>query len=316
MDGALFSELRFVDAIHGWAVAESWAPGTICLSPTTAPPCWTVMTTRDGGRSWQDSLSVPGNQLGAAPITSLQAIDAQRAWVVVQTASCVLQGCSGELRVTSDGGRTWSTQLTHVGGLGPLRIASAARGWIGVARAGDPNGGTDVLVSGDGGESWTTAYRANTSVVAIDAASEREAWVLTRDGGYCTSSNCSRYELLHTTDGGTSWNTYGNPDESACSAGHLRGPLFASPTLGWIAISIGPGGAGTPTGGLMRTRDGGRTWDCHTAPQNVGSVSAADPRAAWVRSDPGGTALKGSMPQLVATDDGGDSWHIVAIVLR
>jgi photosystem II stability/assembly factor-like uncharacterized protein len=316
MDGAFFSELRFVDAAHGWAIAERWAPGTICLSPTTAPPCWSVMTTSDGGRSWQDKLSITGNQLGTAPVMSLQAIDDRLAWVVVQTAACLIQGCIGELRVTRDGGRTWSIQLSREGGLGPLRFASVARGWIAATRPSDANGGTDVLATSDGGISWTTVYRAATPVIAIDAASEREAWILTRDGGYCTSSDCSRYELLHSTDGGVAWSSLGNPKALACSAGHLRGPLFASPSLGWMAISIGPGGAGTPTGGLMRTRDGGRSWDCRTTPQNVAHVSAADPRSVWVRSDPGGASLKGATPALFATDDGGDTWRPVAIVLR
>jgi photosystem II stability/assembly factor-like uncharacterized protein len=316
MDGAFFSELRFVDAQHGWAIVERWAPGTICLNPTTAPPCWSVLTTTDGGRAWHDTLSVPGNQLGTAPVTSLQAIDDQLAWVVVQTSACAVQGCIGELRATRDGGRTWSIQLSRTPGLGPLRFASAGRGWIAATRPGDANGGADVLATSDGGTTWTTQYRAATPVIAIDAASEREAWILTRDGGYCTSSDCSRYDLLHTADGGIGWASLGNPKSHACSAGHLRDPLFASNSLGWMAISIGPGGAGTPTGGLMRSTDGGRTWDCRTTPQNVASVSAADPRAVWVRSDPGGASLKGSTPVLMATEDGGDTWHAVPIVLR
>ena len=317
MDGALFSELRFIDAERGWAIAERWAPGTICLSPTIAPPCWSVITTADGGRTWQDRLSVAGNQLGTAPVMSLQAIDDQVAWVVVSTAACAIQGCIGELRVTRDGGHTWSIQLSRERGLGPVRFASAARGWIAATRPGDANGGADVLATSDGGTTWTTAYRAATPVIGIDAASEREAWILTRDGGYCTSSNCSSYELWHTSDGGATWASLGNPkDQATCSAGHLRGPVFASASTGWMAISLGAGGAGTPTGGLMRSSDGGRTWDCRSALQNVNYVSAADPRAVWVRSDPGGASLKGSTPMLMATENGGDTWQAVAIVLR
>lgn len=316
MDGALFSELRFVDASHGWAIVERWAAGTICLSPTTAAPCWTVLATSDGGRSWQDKLSVPGNQTGTAPMTSLQAIDDQQAWVVVQTTGCVIQGCIGELRASRDGGRTWSTQLSRVGGLGPLRFASAARGWIAAVRPGDAQGGADVLASPDGGVTWTTVYRAATPVIAIDAASEREAWILTRDGGYCTASNCSRYELVHTRNGGTSWDSLGNPkDQASCSGGHLTGPVFASPTLGLMGISLGAGGAIAGSGGLMRTRDDGRTWDCRTTPKNVGLIGAADPQRWWVRSDPGPSSATGSTPQLFATEDGGDTWHALEIVV-
>src|SRR4029077_2028302 len=89
-------------------------------------------------------LSVAGNQLGTAPVTSLQAIDDQLAWVVVQTSACAIQGCIGELRVTRDGGRTWSIQLSRERGLGPVRFASAARGWIAATRPGDANGGGRV----------------------------------------------------------------------------------------------------------------------------------------------------------------------------
>lgn len=317
MDGALFSVLRFIDAQHGWAIAVRWAPGTICLSPTIAPPCWSVLTTADGGRSWQDRLSVPGNQLGTAPIMFLQAIDDQLAWVVVQTSACAIQGCIGELRVTRDGGHTWSIQLSRVPGLGALRFASAARGWVAATRPGDANGGADVLATSDGGTTWTTQLSAATPIISIDAASERDAWILTRDGAYCTSSNCSKYELLRTSDGGASWTSLGNPkDQATCSAGHLGGPLFASPSTGWMVIGIGAGGAGARIGGVMRTRDGGRSWDCRTTPQNVTYISAADSRAVWARSDPGGASPKGATPTLFATDDGGDTWRAVGILLR
>ena len=317
MDGAFFSELRFVDAFHGWAIAERWAPSTICVSPKTAPPCWTVMTTSDGGTSWTDRLSLPGNQLGTAVVTSLQAIDDQRAWVVVQTTACPITACVGELRMTQDGGQTWTVQLSREGGLGPVRFASAARGWIAAARPGDARRGVDILTSADGGVSWSTVFRSADDVLTIDAASEREAWILTRDGAFCTSSSCSRYDLLRTSDAGTTWTSLGNPYvQATCSGGHLRGLVFASPSAGWMGISLGPGGANVGDGGLMRSRDGGRTWDCRRPPQNVSFVSVADPLRVWARSDPGGSSLKGSVPALLASEDGGDTWHALTIAFR
>lgn len=316
-DGTLFTELRFVDPLHGWAIVERWAPTTICLSPKTASPCWTVARTSDGGRSWTDTLSVRANQLGTPPITSLQAIDEGLAWVVIQTGACAVEGCIGELRTTRDGGRTWTTQLSRVGGLGPVRFASAERGWIAAVRPGDVNGGADVLASPDGGVTWTTVYRSATGVLSVDAASERDAWILTRDGGYCTSSNCSRYELLYTADSGASWSALGDPKEQAsCSGGHLRGPVFATPLLGWMAISLGAGGANVGPGGVMRTRDGGRTWDCRVSPQNVAQVSAADAKELWLRSDPGPNSTKDAIPQLLATADSGDTWEVVPVVIH
>jgi photosystem II stability/assembly factor-like uncharacterized protein len=198
-----------------------------------------------------------------------------------------------------------------------VRFASAARGWIAAARPGDARGGVDILTSADGGVSWSTVFRSADDVLTIDAASEREAWILTRDGAYCTSSSCARYDLLRTSDAGTTWTSLGNPYvQATCSGGHLRGLVFASPSAGWLGVSLGPGGANVGDGGLMRTRDGGRTWDCRRPPQNVSVVSVADPLRVWARSDPGGSSLKGSVPALVASEDGGDTWHALTIAFR
>ena len=301
---ASFAELRFVDRAAGWAILQRYGADASCAAPATRAPCWSVVTTADGGRSWQDRLSAAVNGTGTATIFSLQAIDAQRAWVIVATTECDATGCADELRTTSDGGRTWQTQLRGRPGLGSLRFASAKHGWIASGR-GDPRGGTDVLVTDDGGVSWARSFAATDGVPDIDAASERQAWILTRDGAFCTASNCSAYELLRTTDGGTTWSTLGNPKESStCSGGQLAGPLFASPSIGWFGITLGAGGVNVGHGGTMRTSDGGRTWDCKPFPANASVLSAADPLHVWARSDnpQGGSSL-------YSTIDGGASWH-------
>jgi len=302
---AAFASLRFVDRDVGWAVLFRYGTDASCAAPALHAPCWSVVTTADGGRTWRDRLSTPGNGTGTPTILSLQAIDDQRAWVIVATTDCNTTGCADELRATDDGGRTWQIQLRGRPSLGPLRFATARHGWVASGRPGDTSGGMDVLVTDDGGASWGRSFSAADPVLDIDAASERQAWILTRDGAFCTSSDCSRYQLLRTTDGGATWSGLGNPKESAtCSGGHLSGPLFASANVGWFGIGLGAGGVTGSRGGTMRTTDAGVTWDCKPFPTNTTALSTADPLHVWARSDDrqGGSSL-------YSTIDGGASCH-------
>ena len=296
-----FAKLRFVDEQRGWAAILAAPAGraTHASCANVPPTCFVIATTTDAGATWVDRFASQGDQSGS-PV-SLQAIDASIAWAMIPNGRCDQGGCVSELRKTTDGGTTWTIQRT--GRLGLLRMASSARGWLSVAAIGDSS---DVYTTSDGGTNWTHVLATKTTVVAIDAATATDVWVLSRDGGTCTSSSCAVYELLVSGNGGASWMSLGNPKELACGGGHLVGPLFASPTRGWFGNTLGAGGA-NGTGGIMRTEDRGRTWTCATTPTNVGDLSAADPDNLWARSDrhegPGVAAF------LYASTDGGKTWR-------
>lgn len=302
-------QLRFIDERTGWALAFGLReePQTGCLQASSAPPCRSaVLTTRDGGASWESRLTIPVDLGGAGPaaIRQLQAVDAEHAWVIAQYGECGHDGClQQEIRATADAGRTWrSLYRPDARGLVPtlLRMADRNVGWMVALRA--FRGGEVVLGTGDGGRTWRE-LRQTTGAVAIDAASERDAWILTRDAAFCSSSGCTRYELLRTRDGGTTWTSMGDPVAQACAGGHLRGPLFASPQVGYLGLDLGAGGLASP-GGVMVSRDGGGTWACSRAPRNVTAVSAADPDHAWAISldrDTGTT-------RIFRTADAGLTW--------
>src|SRR5213076_383785 len=116
----------------------------------------------------------------------------------------------------------------------------------------------------------------------------------------CTASNCGRYELFRTEDGGEHWATLGNPKAPAsdCSFGNLATPVFASARRGWLAVNTGAGGARGGPGGLLATDDGGTTWRCADMPQSE-LVSAADPLHVWAA-----THEPAPIPALESTDDG------------
>lgn len=300
--------LRFIDERVGWAVAfvPRNVPQIACqqAAPQGALPCrGVVLRTEDGGLTWQETLSVPTDGVRGDPIGQLQVVDGLRAWVLTLPPSPCALDCPTELLRTTDGGKTWTTLLRE--GITAMRFASASRGWIAVV---GPGGAIEVRVTSDGGSTWTGAFRAGSGPFAtLDAATTQTAWIMTRDGAYCTSSNCAKYELFRTDDGGLRWSSLGNPKDSAanCAFGHLVGPLFASVGRGWLALNLGAGGAAGGSGGLLTTDDGGKTWRCAITPPNTNLVSAADPLHVWVTSQERGSGATA----LYASDDGGTSWH-------
>jgi photosystem II stability/assembly factor-like uncharacterized protein len=302
--------LRFIDERVGWVIG--WGDGLHAQKscqpvPADLPTCsGVVLRTEDGGRSWVKTLAVPTNGGSGDSVRQIQAVDGQRAWALtVNPASCQYP-CGYDLRRTTDGGKSWTILLT--GQVAAMRFASALRGWVALD---NPVGiGTvEVRETSDGGGSWRTVLRSATGqALGLDAATTQRAWVLTRDGSYCTSSNCSKYLLFRTDDGGLTWASLGNPKDSACSGGHLAGPLFASSGRGWLGLDLGAGGANVGPGGLLRSEDGGRTWLCATSPPNTSLLSAADPGHVWAAGEMDRST--GSYA-LYASDSGGVTWRSI-----
>jgi photosystem II stability/assembly factor-like uncharacterized protein len=299
--------LRFIDESVGWATGFVVPDVPSCqkVPPAGANPCrGVVVRTQDGGQTWQEVLSIPGDGFYAEPVQQLQAVDGLLAWALTLAPGPCTYACSTDLRRTTDGGKTWTT-LLH-GNIAAIRFASASRGWIALD---DLTGAVEVRFTTDGGNTWATGFRTTSgNVHGLDAATVQTAWLLTRSGGYCSASDCSKYELFRTVDGGISWSSLGNPKDFACSGGHLVGPLFASVSRGWLALSLGAGGVNVGPGGLLQTEDGGKTWLCTNTPQNTNLVSAADPLHLWVTSETRG-GNEGT--NLFASDDGGTTWHAV-----
>jgi photosystem II stability/assembly factor-like uncharacterized protein len=303
--------LRFIDANVGWAggFIPHDVPQVACAQaapPGTSACLGVVLRTIDGGRTWQQTLAIPDDGVNGDPVVQLQAIDAQVAWAL--TLACAsppaanpILKCPTDLRRTTDGGRTWTTLVS--GQIVSIRFATASRGWLAMA---DPNGSFEVRFTNDGGSTWTSGIQTSSEIIGLDAASSQTAWAMTRDGGDCSASTCGKYELIRTLNGGLTWTSLGNPKPSTgnCAIGAIYGPLFASPTRGWLVLNLGAGGVSAP-GGLLQTEDGGKTWHCTNTPPNTYFVSAADPNHIWVSSNQRGTEAT----TLYSSEDGGTTWH-------
>jgi photosystem II stability/assembly factor-like uncharacterized protein len=298
--------LRFIDERVGWAAGfanRGQQIGCMQAAPANVQPCkGLVLRTEDSGNTWQTVLAIPTNGIAGEPIQQIQAVDGQRAWALTLDQSPCQYPCLSYLQRTTDGGRTW-TMLLH-GQIAAIRFASASRGWAALDNTPSP-GVTEVLETSDGGSSWVTGLRTTTGdAYGLDAATIYTAWLLTRNGGYCTSSNCSNYTLFRTENGGLNWSSFGNPKDSTtgCSpGGHLAGPLFASTGRGWLGLNTGAGGVNVGPTGILKSEDGGRTWRCTTTPRQTSLISAADPLHVWAVSD--------HESALYTTEDAGATWH-------
>jgi photosystem II stability/assembly factor-like uncharacterized protein len=248
-------------------------------------------------------LAIPTD--GSQSIRQIQAVDGLRAWALTQDQSPCQGFCPSDLQRTTDGGRTW-TPLLHAK-IAAIRFASASRGWIALIDTPSP-GSSEVRETSDGGTTWRASLDTNAGFVAgLDAATTSIAWLLTNDTAYCSASDCAKYELFRTDDGGLSWSDLGNPKNFTrnCSGGNLAGPLFASAGRGWLGLALGAGGAAVGLGGILRSDDGGWTWRCATTPPNISVVSAADPFHVWAMSQHRLT----QSAALYTTEDGGATWQ-------
>lgn len=105
-----------------------------------------------------------------------------------------------------------------------------------------------------------------------------------------------RRGLLHTTDGGRTWDTVATPGSSPGTA------FFPDKSHGWF-YTAGMGGS------IYRTSDGGATWESAHAAMPLIDDRVFNPRTLYFRDSLHGVAA-GDNGVIVSTSDGGDSWNI------
>jgi len=177
--------------------------------------------------------------------------------------------------------------------------------WVGTA-----NGG--VWLTTDGGATWTPKSDLQDTLsigaLAIDRTNPQTLWVGTGEANATTCPVYGGAGLLKTTDGGTTWTSYGE----ATFAGSGISAVILHPTNPqtlWVANT--PGQRGTKTcqnspgpHGVWRSQNGGATWslrlgpdqslldgvsDLQLHPTNPNVLLAGVPRSGVWRSTDGGT---------------------------
>jgi photosystem II stability/assembly factor-like uncharacterized protein len=207
----------------------------------------TIVTTTDGGKSWQPQPSGV-----TANFTSVAFVSPTQGWVV---------GDNGTIVTTTDGGQSWHAQTSGITtSLSAVAFVSPTRGWA--VGGGGISGGT-ILATRDAGKTW----QAQTSGVSTWLSSV--AFVNPTQGWAVGEGGISGGTILATRDGGQSWHAQTSGITTSLSA-----VAFVSPTKGWAVGEIGT---------IVATGDGGQSWQPQTSAvaPNLDSVAFVSPTQGW-----------------------------------
>ena len=268
----------------------------------------TLLTSVDAGVEWKASTMPRPGSFGV--LTAFVA-DAAHAWTVTAgPGSTDFTGASTDVLTlivhrTSDGGTTWSDAMipgSYPGTLQRLVFIDPLRGYVMASAQRHSVGPSTVLVTNDGGATWTVAGAAGALGIEFSVSDRSTLW-----SGAPQIAGGFLYALLDVSrDGGATWDDARLPDFVGAEGGGdvwLAGPpRFTDRSHGFVTLLVS-GGTGTQTTRIDHTTDGGRSWvnvaaDLREAQTNVVVVDSRH----WLL--PVGNPLG-----LLATDDGGGTWH-------
>ncbi|HZD68301.1 MAG TPA: hypothetical protein VFA45_05080 [Actinomycetes bacterium] len=278
----------FVSTRTGWALGEGILLGTI-----------------DGGQHWR--------QLGeprVGPLRQVHFASRTQGWGVAGGSDRSVDGPQGHTTLvhTTDGGRTW-TALAAPAPPQSVCFTASNDGWL--------TSGTSVWRSTDGGHRWRPSFTLPVSADGLPSFAELQcaqpgaAWVRF-DAGDSAAGHIP-YALYTSSDGGAHWR--GVLAESGTLASTLRlpggpgsypGPFSAIDPQ--RAFLLSPTPAAEATGAVLVSQGGSRLLRRPDLPGTTlfmpRSVSFASATRGWaVGADLAGRAV------LLATTDGGHSWH-------
>ncbi len=292
----------FLDADHAWVV-QAAGSATACADRLV------IFSTADGGATWQHGAPVIPT-ISSGWLVSIDFHDSSNGWLLVGT----------RLYRSSDAGHTWTQvadlALTLKGcySYGPMAFSSITTGWMQVQCN---DSAQSLLVTHDGGASWTGQVMARSSCCATSALPTFF------DPNHGMAFDPSGLFVM-TSDGGLRWVKHGLPrltyhsclgkgGVTECSNQSIVALSFINPTQGWALESNDESGAGGPFAiSIMHTEDGGKTWT--SARSNLTKINGyPDPSQnslTFVNAKLGFLWLG---PKLLTTTDGGHSWTAVKV---
>jgi photosystem II stability/assembly factor-like uncharacterized protein len=234
----------------------------------------TIVRTIDGGKTWQTIAPPPDTQ--KLDFRDIDAIDDKTAYVL-----SIGPGEASRIFKTSDGGQTWKTQFVN---RDEKAFFDAMVFWNerrGVAVSDSVDGRFVILLTTDGGATWTPAPAAGLPPA------------LPNEGAFAASGT--------------------NVTVPAVASGSAPGAGTASARDG-KHVWLGTGAAATAR--VLRTGDGGRTWTVAATPLPAGPSSGIFSIA--FRDTQHGVIVggdykyeAGAVDNVAITGDGGATWTLV-----
>jgi len=285
--------IDFIDANHGWLMSTGYPTSDNNSSQTAV-----LYRTTDGGMSWQliadDGVTPHGD--GNGPISAQGGITtsfhtgmvfetAQIGWITTSGSD----SSTGALLHTIDGGKTWKKVAMPADfpvyntryDCGMSGLQEFAPGSIAFrvfcADGGAFTGRTLLYRTIDDGKTWQSIMLPGI-VVTLNMMNSNSGWLIGCDLPAnlqdCMDQNDSplALTLYHTSDGAKSWTKVSQlpnaletkPVVEGVPEGYIDSQFdFIDDQTGW-AIS--------PSGDLLATQDGGKTWS--TLPSQIGVTSS------------------------------------------
>jgi photosystem II stability/assembly factor-like uncharacterized protein len=191
-------DIRFIDDDHGW-IAGGRAEGFPGPDPTRY-----ILYTSNGGTTWDTQLY----ESDEFPLHAVHFLDTNIGYAV---------GELGSIFATTDGGATWTEQVSGTGSeLSSVYAVTPDTAWaVGV------NG--LALVTIDGGTTWDSVYLGT-----MDHLSEVQ--FVDVSTGWVSGGDSTHGTVLHTTDGGSTWVM-----QNTGTTNYLYGLFFTDQNNGWAA---------------------------------------------------------------------------------
>ena len=214
-----------------------------------------VLKTTDGGISWSAKTT-----MDSLAINGLYFHDSQNGWAAGTKVE--LGDQKGVILKTTDGGATWITdENTGAKSLNNIRFFNDNVGWAVGSRYQTQE--DIILRTGDGGTTWQPYYSGNTTELYC------ACFVDSLHGWAVGSGANSTSVIIHTSDSGINWTTQLQPGSDKV----LLAISFRDQNVGWAAGASGL---------VLKTEDGGSTWDKDgvtiQATRNLNAIGFTNPK--------------------------------------
>ncbi len=213
----------------------------------------TVLRTVDGGLTWQ-RLTVTAETLD---FRDVEAVDAQTAYIL-----SIGNGAASRIYKTTDAGKTWKMQFRNDDENAFLDAMSFWDANHGIAFGDSVNKQFYILTTVDGGNTWSRVPPQNLPPAQGNegafAASGTNIALFGKSHAWIGTGAAAKSRVLHTSDGGRTWQVSDTP-------------VFSGPSSGIFSIAFRDAKHGVVAGGdytkeqaavdnLAVTSDGGATW--------------------------------------------------------